>query len=151
MKKTSNDTQKPIESKEEFKVGDTVLFTGNTHYASADAATGKSCKSGKVKIKKIYNLGKSKHPYCVQAISRSDSTAYGWVDEKDIDNIAEFKSYRIKTIKKSTDVKDSPATKANTVTTLGKNEVYTIVEEKNGFGLLKSKAGWIDLSKVNRM
>ncbi len=29
-------------------------------------------------------------------------------------------------------------------------DTFTIVEEKNGFGLLKSHAGWIDLSFCNR-
>lgn len=29
--------------------------------------------------------------------------------------------------------------------------VYTIIEEKNGFGLLKSKAGWIKLNTVTRV
>lgn len=149
IKPTTQPTTNTV--KEEFKVGDTVLFTGTTHYVSSDATKGSSCKPGKVKIKKIYNLGKSKHPYCVQAVSGSGSTAYGWVDEADIDSITEFKSYRIKTIKTSTDVKESPNYKSKTILTLGKNEVYTIIEEKNGYGLLKSKAGWIDLSKINRM
>lgn len=27
-----------------------------------------------------------------------------------------------------------------------RDEVYTIIEERNGYGLLKSHAGWIDLS-----
>ena len=38
--------------------------------------------------------------------------------------------------------------KARTSMSLG---VYTIVEESNGWGKLKSGAGWIDLSKVIKL
>ena len=137
--------------KEEFKVGDTVLFTGTTHYISSDATNGSNCKPGKVKIKKIYNLGKSKHPYCVQAVSGSGSTAYGWVNEEDVESIVEFKPYLVKIVLSKVDVKASPDKNAKTVTTVNKNGVYTIVEEKNGFGLLKSGAGWLDLGGTKKV
>lgn len=61
-------------------VGDTVIYNGTTHYASADAASGPSCKGGKAKITDIYQLGKSKHPYHLIAVAGGGSTVYGWVD-----------------------------------------------------------------------
>ena len=67
-----------------FKVGDEVNFTGSTHYTSANAASGKSCKPGKAKITQIYQLGKSKHPYHLVAVSGGGSNVYGWVNEADI-------------------------------------------------------------------
>lgn len=70
-----------------LKVGDTVNFTGNTHYTSANASSGKSCKSGKAKITQIYQLGKSKHPYHVTAVSGGGSNVYGWVDAADIGGV----------------------------------------------------------------
>lgn len=36
-------------------------------------------------------------------------------------------------------------------TTVGKNEVYTIVQEQNGWGKLKSGAGWIKLSYTKKV
>lgn len=67
-----------------FKVGDEVNFTGSTHYTNANAASGKSCKPGKAKITQIYQLGKSKHPYHLVAVSGGGSNVYGWVNEADI-------------------------------------------------------------------
>ena len=63
------------------KVGDIVNFTGNRHYTSANASSGPSCKGGKAKITQIYQLGKSKHPYHLVAVSGGGSTVYGWVDQ----------------------------------------------------------------------
>lgn len=63
------------------KVGDVVNFTGNRHYASANATTGPTCKSGKAKITQIYQLGKSKHPYHLIVVSGGGSNVYGWVDK----------------------------------------------------------------------
>lgn len=147
----SNQTTNNTVVKEEFKVGDTVLFTGNTHYSTSASATGTPCKPGKAKIKKIYNLGVSKHPYCIQAVSDGGSTVYGWVNEEDIENIVEFKPYLVKVVFGSINIKEKPDKDSKTTTTVYKNGVYTIVEEKNGYGLLKSGAGWIDLGGTKKV
>jgi hypothetical protein len=52
--------------------------------------------------------------------------------------------YTIK-ITGDTDVYSAPATM-----TL-KNGIFTIVEEKNGYGKLKSGAGWVKLSNVKKV
>lgn len=67
-----------------LKVGDIVNFKGTKHYTSADAATGPACKPGKAKITRIYQLGKSKHPYHLVAVDGGGSNVYGWVDAADI-------------------------------------------------------------------
>lgn len=67
-----------------LKIGDIVNFKGTKHYTSADAATGPACKPGKAKITRIYQLGKSKHPYHLVAVNGGGSTVYGWVDATDI-------------------------------------------------------------------
>lgn len=69
---------------EAYKVGDVVQFNGSTHYTSADATTGKACKPGTAKVTQVYQLGKSKHPYHLVAVSGGGSTVYGWVDASDI-------------------------------------------------------------------
>lgn len=63
------------------KVGDIVNYTGSKHYASADAASGATCKGGKAKITNIYQLGKCKHPYHLVRVAGKGATVYGWVDE----------------------------------------------------------------------
>lgn len=70
-------TPKP-EPKKEWSVDDMVQFTGSTHYASANAKAGKSCKPGKAKITGIYPSGK--HPYQLVWVKGGGSTVYGWVD-----------------------------------------------------------------------
>ena len=54
-------------------VGDIVNFTGKAHYDSANTDKGALCKSGKAKITRIYQLGKSKHPYHLVAVSGGGS------------------------------------------------------------------------------
>lgn len=61
------------------KVGDTVNFTGNKHYAGANSLTGPSCKPGKATITAISEG--AKHPYHLKYVNGSSSTVYGWVDK----------------------------------------------------------------------
>lgn len=58
-------------------VGDEVYFSGNTHYTSASATSGKKCTSGVAKITRTYN---GKHPYHI--VGSNGCTAYGWVDSQ---------------------------------------------------------------------
>ena len=144
---TSADTSTTVT---DFKVNDVVQFTGNTHYKSSDATQGYTCKPGKVKVTKVYRVGKSKHPYMVVAVSGGGSTAYGWVDEKDLKEIEKegFKAYTARVTANVLNVRSGPGTGYKIVTTVKKNEVYTIVEEKNGWGKLKSDAGWVSLKYI---
>lgn len=78
-----SETPEPPQPEEPWvpKEGDIVYFTGNTHYRSANAKKGYSCKPGEAKITRIYRLGKSKHPYQLIRVSGKGATVYGWVDE----------------------------------------------------------------------
>lgn len=60
------------------KIGDIVIYNGTVHYANAYANTGYNCTGGKAKITRIYQLGKSKHPYHLVGIGCS---VHGWCDE----------------------------------------------------------------------
>ena len=85
---TVTEDQKPVVDQPTtgavLNVGDIVTFTGTTHYSSANAATGPSCKPGKAKVTAVYKPGVSKHPYHLIAESGGGSTVYGWVDIADI-------------------------------------------------------------------
>lgn len=71
----------------EFDKGDTVSFIGSTHYTSANAAKGKSCKPGKAKVIGTFPTGK--HPYQLKYVAGGGSTVYGWVDVSDVSAAAE--------------------------------------------------------------
>lgn len=64
----------------QFKVGDTVMFTGNGHYFSASSKVGFSCKPGRAIVRAVNKSNKALHPYRVQAIRGSGSTVNGWVN-----------------------------------------------------------------------
>ena len=65
-----------------LKVGDTVDFTGTTHYASSNSTSAVACKPGRAKVTAI-SAG-AKHPYHLVRVSGGKSTLYGWVNTADI-------------------------------------------------------------------
>lgn len=67
------------------KVGDVVNFTGNKHYTSAAATSGKVAKPGPAKVTAI-SAG-AKHPYHLVHTDNT-SNVYGWVDAGDIGTTA---------------------------------------------------------------
>ena len=56
-------------------------------------------------------------------------------------------NYVVKIITASLNVRKGPGTSYAVVTTVKKDQAYTIVEEKDGWGKLKSGVGWISLNK----
>lgn len=110
-----------------LKVGDVVNFTGSTHYTSANAASGVSCKPGKAKITQIYQLGKSKHPYHLVAVSGGGSTVYGWVNEADISSASGSTSAA-----KTYTVKGGDSLWAIAAKYLGNGSRYTEIKSLNG-------------------
>ena len=61
------------------------------------------------------------------------------------------KTYKVKINTAVLNVRAGAGTNYKVKTTVKKNEVYTIVEEKNGWGKLKSGAGWIKLSYTKKV
>lgn len=64
---------------------------------------------------------------------------------------SDFKSYKVKINTAVLNVRNGADTNYKINTTVKKNEVYTIVDEKNGWGKLKSGVGWIKLSYTKKM
>lgn len=62
-----------------------------------------------------------------------------------------FKSYIIKVLANSLNVRAGAGTKYKVNTVIKKNELYTIVDEKDGWGKLKSGAGWISLAYTQKI
>ncbi len=70
-----------------LRVGDIVMFTGRTHYASSYASAKKvSCMSGQAKVTAIKKNGA--HPYHLVAVPGKGSNVHGWVDAADIQGAA---------------------------------------------------------------
>lgn len=67
------------------QVGERVRFIGFTHYTNANAKNGKTCKPGEAVVRRIYKLGKSKHPFNVKGVK--PCTANGWVNQSDLERI----------------------------------------------------------------
>lgn len=62
-----------------------------------------------------------------------------------------FNSYKVKINTAVLNVRAGAGTNCKINTTVKKNEVYTIVGESNGWGKLKSGAGWIKLSYTKKV
>lgn len=125
-----------------FNVGDEVkLITGATY------TNGKSIPSWVVKSK-LY----------VREIRDNGDIVFSTVKTGAITGVAAakyfvtysavntFEPYTVMINTASLNVRKGPGVLYGKVTTVKKGEVYTIVAEKNGWGQLKSKIGWIKLS-----
>lgn len=60
-------------------------------------------------------------------------------------------NYRVRITTDSLNVRKEPNATAKVATTVKKGNVFTIVEEKNGWGKLKSGAGWINLAYTTKL
>ena len=60
-------------------------------------------------------------------------------------------TYRVKINVNKLNIRSGPSNKYVIVTQVKQNEVYTIVEEKEGWGKLKSGVGWLDLQYTQRI
>lgn len=63
-----------------YPVGSAVIFAGDTHYKSANAAEGSACHGGLSTITQVYA---GKHPYHL-VHTAAPCTVYGWVDAEDV-------------------------------------------------------------------
>ena len=60
-------------------------------------------------------------------------------------------NYVVKVTTNVLNVRKEPNANATVVTTVKKGQAYTIVAESNGWGLLKSQVGWINLSYTEKL
>ena len=75
-----------------------------------------------------------------------------WVNLSDIDKVGTtFTSYTVKITTDILNVRQTASATSKVVTTVKKGQVFTIVDEENGWGKLKSGAGWINLSYTKRI
>lgn len=61
------------------------------------------------------------------------------------------KTYQVKINVNKLNVRSKPNTNSVIITQLEKNKIYTIVEEREGWGKLKSGIGWINLQYTQKI
>lgn len=139
-------TDTPTAGTGEIIVGDIVNFKGGPHYISASAASASTTpKAGPAKVTAI-SKG-SKHPYHV-IHTDATSTVYGWVDadaiEKPQTNAYPATPFLVKVLIDDLNYRSEGSMNGKIKGQTGKG-TFTIVEVKDGWGRLKSGAGWIYL------
>lgn len=72
-------------------------------------------------------------------------------DGQNSNNTNSDQSYKVKVTAKVLNVRIGAGTSYAIATTVKKDEIYTIVETKNGWGRLKSGAGWISLNYTTKL
>lgn len=74
-----------------------------------------------------------------------------WNKLDDSTTITQSKSYLVKITASTLNVRAGAGTSYKVNTTVKKGQIYTIVDEKDGWGKLKSGAGWIKLSYTTKV
>lgn len=133
-----------------FVKGDVVSLVPGAQYASGGAIQEKYHYM-KLYIKELRKNGN----YAIA--TTPNGSAIGTVDAKYLTvytatkPVNGFESYLINTIADSIDVHKFANNTSSVTGKLGKYEIYTIVNEKDGYGQLKNGLGWIDLSLTERL
>ena len=86
---------------------------------------------------------KELHTYITKASSTNSASTTS--------TASSFKSYKVKITADVLNVRNGAGTSYKVNATVKKGDVYTIVQEKNGWGKLKSGAGWIKLSYAKKV
>lgn len=128
---TTTKPQQP-QTSSSIKVGDEVkVKTSATHYA-----TGQSIASFvKGSVYKVTKVDGNK--LLLSSIS-------SWVWDYDVEKIGS-QSFLVEVICNELNIRQSADFNSKVVGVVKKGEVYTIIEESNGLGKLKSGAGWISM------
>ena len=144
-------------SKKEFEVGDEVSLLPNSTYTSGKGIPNWVLNS-KLYIREIKKSGN----YVISTQKTGDIT--GVVEAKYVipytenrntinTNISSkpFTSYLVYITADVLNVRQTPSTSAKITTQVTKNQIFTIVDEKNGWGKLKSGMGWISLAYTKKV
>ena len=129
-----------------LKVGETYQFVGSYQYQTVNSSKPVAADyNGYIKILQK-QPEQHKHPILARSVDDQGKfipSIYGWIDVTDIEE--PFKPYRVKVTDSSLNIRSGPSTSYRINGVITDKGVYTIVEEKNGWGKLKSGAGWISL------
>lgn len=133
---------------ENFKIGDAVRLIAGSKYSSGGTIPSRLFES------KLYVRDIRKNGDLVISTS-STGKVTGIVSPNSVVTYVEgmnpnFDSYLVKIII-DTETKVNPTITSRIKNSLKKDGFFTIVDEKDGFGLLKNGLGWIKLEDIKRV
>lgn len=138
---------------EDISEGDMMQFLGSSQYVSAsNLAKSSAAKPSRVKVTKK-TLSTLSHPIHVRSIDDKEnfiSGVYGWVDLKDLTPIIKV-PFTVKVTSDNLNYRSGPGISYAIKGTIKDKGVYTIIEVSNGWGKLKSGAGWISLKYTKKL
>lgn len=126
-----------------FKVGDTVKLAANATYING-ASIPSWVKNSTLYVRKIDG-----NQITISTLQTGDIT--GVVDAKYLTVVNTFKPYVARVTALLLYIRKGPGREYGHNGMVKRGDVYTIVEEKNGFGKLKSGAGWLDLNYLKKI
>ena len=140
----------PVEVKT-FKVGDEVRLTNGAKYTS-----GKAIPAWVFERKLYVREARSNGTAVISTVKTGAVTGVVSMEflvkyDGKTANTDGFKPYLVKVNTDVLNVRQGAGTGYKITTQVRKNQVYTIVEEKNGWGKLKSGAGWISLTYTKKL
>ena len=136
----------------DLKIGDRILLKTDAKYSSGAAIPEQVFKQT-LYIREFKTGGKigfsvtSPKGFVAGTVYATDVEKY--IEEAPVE--PEFEKYLVKVVADVLNVRAGADTKYKVTTQIKKGQVYTIVGEKNGWGRLKSGAGWIHLDYVRKI
>lgn len=139
-------------SNEEFKVGDLVgIKSGATYYNGKTIPSWVLAKKWYIKSIKGDRAVIDKSEDQKSSVNSPVNTKYLTKAVTDTQpSTPAFEPYVIRVTASALNVRSGPGTSYSIKTVVYKNGVYTIVDQKNNWGKLKSGAGWICLDYTER-
>lgn len=152
VKKPAATTTKPATAS--VKAGQAVKLTNAPLYVSAKAKTPANYKTGTFYLWNASIVsGRIRITNSAANVGKAGQVT-GFIDVSSIGAstpAAADKGYLVKVVTPVLNVRAGAGTSYKITTTVRQGQVYTIVEEKNGWGKLKSGAGWIALNYTKKV
>ena len=136
-----------------FKIGDEVSLISNAKYSNGGNIPD-WVKKSKLYVREIRKndeiiISTLKTGAITGAVKSSDLILYSNLNTSN--TISTFVPYIVMVTTDMLNVRNGAGTNYKINTQIKKNELYTIVAEKNGWGKLKSGAGWISLQYTTKV
>ena len=143
----SNGIQKYPKEKQQFSLGQTIKLKENAVYVSGRKIPNWVIQST-LYIRKIENDKITISTLKTGAITGVININQILIEEKN--NISKKVNYIVK-VEQKLNVRKQPDVNSEIVAQIAKPGVFTIIEENNGFGKLKSEIGWIQLNYTKKI
>lgn len=129
-----------------FKVGDEINLVPEATYTSGQPIPEWVFEKEKLYLRK--DNGDDTYVFSTLQTGAVTGTTNGYMIIK---HVPKELPYMVKITAAALNVRSGPGASYQIKTQVKKNQIYTIVEEQNGWGRLKSGAGWISLSYVKKV